>query len=135
MSMMTAPARFADIEPASPLAWVLEPLRDRRGRGLMLRAQGSYVIGSSSECALPLTVRGVQPEHCRIDVESGVAVVTALDPRTWINDGPARETKLRPGDRLTIGPVEFRIRPARPDEEPPPVQRTEPAAAPPVSVP
>ncbi len=69
---------------------------------------GRHVIGSSADCSHSLT-DGVQPRHCEIRIEAGHATLRALDFRTWLNNGPVRQAELRSGDRLIVGPLEFRV--------------------------
>jgi len=65
---------------------------------------------------LRLNVDSVAERHAKIVVVDQRAVMTAIDPSTWVNDGPIRETALRNGDRLSIGPITFRVRLATADE-------------------
>lgn len=76
---------------------------------------GRFVLGSAADCDLRLTAHGIQPHHCLILTGARKTILKGWDPRTWVNDAPARETELRSGDRLTIGPVSFLVRAAEPE--------------------
>ena len=89
---------------------ILEPARSLRGVEPLWLAAGRHVIGAGPKCTLRLTMSGVGETHCEIVVDERRAVVKALDPRTWLNHGPVKESQLRPGDRLVLGPIEFAIR-------------------------
>ena len=67
------------------------------------------MIGSSADCSHSLRTDGVQPRHCEIRLEAGHVTLRALDFRTWLNNGPVRQAELRSGDRLIVGPLEFRV--------------------------
>jgi Inner membrane component of T3SS, cytoplasmic domain len=75
-----------------------------------------FLVGASSECDICLQAEGVHDRHAVILVGDRRTVVKALDQRTWLNDGPLSESALRPGDRLSIGPLTFRVRRATADE-------------------
>jgi Chromosome segregation ATPases len=85
---------------------------------------GSATIGSSPDCDIYLPVPGVAPRHCVLIVGTQRTLLQALSPRTWINDGVATESHLKPGDRLIVGPVELHIsaiparEPVRPQAQP-----------------
>ena len=91
------------------LGLALEPVRNGIGIETMRFGPGRHVIGSSAECSHNLLTAGVQPRHCEIRLEAGHATLRALDFRTWLNNGPVRQAELRPGDRLIVGPLEFRV--------------------------
>ncbi|NOX54685.1 MAG: hypothetical protein GXP27_09650 [Planctomycetes bacterium] len=94
---------------------VLEPLQEDRLDPIVL-GPGKTTLGSSDSCTAVLKVPGVQPLHCSIFRGARRTVLKAWDPRTWVNDAPAQEELLRPGDRIAIGPLEFRVREATVDE-------------------
>ncbi len=56
-----------------------------------------------------LRANGIQPRHCEIRIDAGRATLRALDFRTWLNNGPVRQVEIHVGDRLTVGPLEFRV--------------------------
>ena len=86
------------------------------GFGTILLSRGKHLLGTSHDCSVQLRAGDVQPRHAMIVVGEHRTVVKALDPRTWVNDGPVSEMALRPGDRLSIGPLTFRVRAADADE-------------------
>ncbi len=95
---------------------VLEPTRRIANVQPILLEHGVWTIGSSDECAIRLTVPGIHARHAIISVERNQISLEALDSRTWHNDGPFRKVALQIEDRIAIGPVEFRVRAAKPDE-------------------
>ncbi len=99
---------------------VLEPVAQRLGLAPILLVPGDLTIGSSPECQIQLNVPGVQPQHCVIHSSRSRVSLRALDHRTWHNNLPSSEGWLRLGDRLAIGPVEFRVRRAEPWDVLPP---------------
>ena len=104
-------------DDALRLRLVLEPPHTVEMSPIPL-APGRICLGSGPDCDVTLNVRGVAERHCLIVAGPARTVVKALSPLTWINDGPARETPLRSGDRLAIGPLEFRVRGPFPSELP-----------------
>ena len=98
---------------ATPL--VLDPPR-HSGLGTILLSWGTHLLGTSHDCSVRVHVDDVEPQHAMIVVSEHRTVVKALDPRTWVNEGPVSEMALRPGDRLSIGPLTFRVRAADSDE-------------------
>ena len=87
----------------------LEPVRNVHGVEALVLGPGQNLIGSSSDCSHILRANGVQPRHCEIRIDAGRATLRALDFRTWLNNGPVRQVEIHVGDRLTVGPLEFRI--------------------------
>lgn len=63
------------------------------------------VIGRSAAADIQLDDRWVSRQHCKVDVKEGVVVVRDLESRhgTLVNDKPITESKLFPGDTLSIG--------------------------------
>jgi hypothetical protein len=99
----------------APLPLVLEPPRHVPLAPCLL-TPGQVRIGAGEGNQIRLGLDGIAPEHAVILVGSHRVVIRAWDPRTWLNDGPVREAPLRPGDRLSLGPISFRVRRATPDE-------------------
>ena len=87
----------------------LEPVRSGHGVETLWLGPGQHVIGSASECSHVLRANGIQPRHCEIRIDAGRATLRALDFRTWLNNGPVRQVEIHVGDRLTVGPLEFRV--------------------------
>ena len=94
---------------------VLDPPR-HCGLSSIALVPGRHLIGASAECGIRLQVEGVLDRHALILVGENRTVVKSMDPRTWVNDGPVTEMALRPGDRLSIGPLTFRVRSATREE-------------------
>jgi len=63
------------------------------------------VIGRSAASDIQLHDRWVSRRHCKVDIQEGVVVVRDLESRhgTLVNDRPIKESKLFPGDTLSIG--------------------------------
>lgn len=100
------------VPPAAPAAQtgrmlVLEPVVAAL-RPIVL-APGRYHVGSGEDCHIRVNVPGVAPRHCLIVVGPHRSVVKSLAPLTWLNDGVFREAALNPGDRLMVGPIEWRV--------------------------
>lgn len=77
------------------------------------------VIGSAEGCSMRLTKSNlVQPEHCVIEVVRRQTMLTEWTPETtWLNDRLVTEPReLIPGDRVSLGPFDFRIRLATAEE-------------------
>jgi len=94
---------------------VLEPPR-HCGLSAVALVPGRHLIGKSEDCAIRVDVDGVVDRHAIILVGENRTVVKSLDARTWVNDGPVAEMALRSGDRLSVGPLTFRIRSATGEE-------------------
>lgn len=76
-------------------------------------------IGSAESCAIRLTTSAlVQPEHCVVEVVGRQTLLTKWTPETtWLNDRLLSEPReLVAGDRIAVGPFDFRVRPASADE-------------------
>ncbi len=89
--------------------WILRPLRDQPGLSPQVLPEGELVIGSAASCDYPLPINGVSATHCRLIRGGDRLQAFSEDPRTWLNDGPFHKASLKSGDRLTIGPVTFRV--------------------------
>ena len=116
--MKTTFAKSANRSPshtkfATPL--VLDPPR-HCGLPQIQLGLGKHLIGVSPDCSVRVQAEGVAARHAMVMVSEHRTVVKALDPRTWVNEGPVSEMALRPGDRLSIGPLTFRVRAASADE-------------------
>lgn len=66
-------------------------------------------IGSDRRCTLRLRARGVLPMHCLIVRGCAGTYIRRWSPDTRLNGGGFDDAALRPGDRLSVGPVEFTI--------------------------
>ncbi len=77
------------------------------------------VIGSAEGCAVRLAKSAlVQSEHCVVEVIGRKTLLTDWAPgATWLNDRLVSEPReLVPGDRIAVGPFDFRVRPASAEE-------------------
>ena len=99
----------------SDLLFVLEPLR-HLGLPSSFLSVGSHSIGSSDLCAIRLIAEGVQPCHALFVVGQRTILLKAIDLKTWVNDDLVAEAVLRPGDRVTVGPITLIVRIASSDE-------------------
>lgn len=99
--------------PELPL--VLEAPRHLRLSPLVL-LPGEYFLGADQDCDLTLPVAGISARHAALRVEGIKASARSLDSHTWLNDDPLKERALRPGDRLALGPITFRVRRATEEE-------------------
>lgn len=102
-------------EPASaPLTGcdpvLLEPCQDSLELKTLVLSAGRHQLGSDSHCDVHLPIPGIAPRHCLIVVGPRRCIIKALCPLTWLNDSVVRESALHDGDRLVIGPVEWRVR-------------------------
>jgi hypothetical protein len=78
--------------------------------GKIVRLAGAKcTIGSADGCTLRLRAAGVRPMHCLILRGSGGTIVRSWAPNTRVNGRAFRDARLVPGDRLSIGPVEFAV--------------------------
>ncbi|MDX1970541.1 MAG: FHA domain-containing protein [Planctomycetaceae bacterium] len=94
---------------------VLEPGRHAHWSRYLL-TPGEHLIGSAPECSLVVDVPGLAGQHAEFRVGPEGLRLRAIDARTWVNDGPVREALLRAGDRVTIGPCSWTLRPATADD-------------------
>ena len=99
---------------------VLQPMQGHLDLEPMLLAPGlRCVIGSAESCAVRLTTSAlVQSQHCVVEIVGRQTLLTEWVPQTtWLNDRLVLEpTELVPGDRISIGPFDFRVRTASADE-------------------
>ena len=99
---------------------VLQPMQGHLDLEPMLLAPGlRCVIGSAESCAVRLTKSAlVQPEHCVVEIVGRQTLLTEwVSETTWLNDRLVLEpTELVPGDRISVGPFDFRVRTASADE-------------------
>ncbi len=102
--------------PGSRTLLVLEPLYDTLNLGPILLDQPRCVLGSDPDCDVQMAIPGIRGQHCVIVTGPRRVIIKAIDLHTWLNDGPVREGVLRAGDRLAVGPLEFRVRLANADE-------------------
>jgi hypothetical protein len=112
----STPEEGADPGPDSdPQILVLDPTGESGSKSILLD-QPKQLIGWDVECSIQLPDSGVHARHAVILRGQRQVVVKAWDPRTWLNGHAVTESPLSPGDLLKVGPVEFRVRTATPDE-------------------
>ncbi len=107
-------------------ALVLEPLqRQLAEHARILRPGMRLTIGSAPEADLRLNLQAVEPIHCVIVTDVRGVYLQQWNDRTWWNDkpldlaprSPHRDLpELNSGDRLAIGPIEFRLRRPEPED-------------------
>jgi predicted component of type VI protein secretion system len=81
----------------------------KRNRVLQLHSPEAY-IGRSNGCAIRIPSAEVSRKHCRLRLEDGLVMVEDLASAngTFLNGEPVTEAqRVRPGDRLEVGPVAF----------------------------
>lgn len=71
---------------------------------------GRWTVGSAATCSYRIAAEGVRPRHALLLCGQQATVLKAWDSHTWHNDQPVLgEVRLQPGDRVTIGSVEFSL--------------------------
>ncbi len=78
--------------------------------GQIVRLQSAKCsIGSGARCTLRLDARGVRPVHCVLLRGSQRTIARRWAPDTRLNGNAFGDAELRPGDRLSIGPIELDV--------------------------
>lgn len=72
-------------------------------------ASGKCTIGSGPRCTLRLRARGVRPLHCLIVSGNRATMIRRWAPDTLLNGRTFTDAELVPGDRLSVGPIEFSV--------------------------
>lgn len=80
----------------------------RQGQIIPFRA-AKCTVGAGHACTHRIVARGVEPLHCLIVRGTAATVVRSLSPHTRLNGQRFGDAVLRPGDRLSIGPVDFQV--------------------------
>jgi len=80
----------------------------RHGQIVRLRSP-KCTIGSGPRCTLRLRAVGVQPVHCLVLRGAAGTVIRRLAADTRLNGRAFGDTRLVPGDRLSVGPIEFEV--------------------------
>lgn len=93
----------------------------RHGQTVELRS-AKCTIGSGPRSTLRLRSRGVEPLHCLILQGASGTVIRRYGADARLNGQAFTDALLAPGDRLSIGPVEFEVLDARALAEEPPRQ-------------
>jgi pSer/pThr/pTyr-binding forkhead associated (FHA) protein len=70
------------------------------------------VIGRLSGCDVQVALPSIAERHCEINVTDEALTLTDLgsDLGTLHNGHRIERTTLRPGDRVSVGPIEFTVR-------------------------
>jgi hypothetical protein len=104
-SQMTPPSLLG----SQPGPLVLR-LRGTTRNGQIIRLNSpKCTLGSGPRCTLRLCARGVQPLHCVVFRGSRATVVRRWSMDTRLNGGWFTDAELRPGDRLSLGPIELEV--------------------------
>lgn len=111
---MMSTRRPSSLTFTAPL--VLDPPR-HSGLSSIALVPGRHLIGAGEECGIRLPLDGIVDRHALILVGENRTIVKSMDSHTWVNDSPVSDMALRPGDRLSIGPLTFRVRSATKEEE------------------
>jgi hypothetical protein len=86
------------------------------GRVLHIRSP-KCTIGADRSCTLRLRGLGIRPFHCLILRGTEGMFVRRLSADTCLNGQAFDVARLRPADRLAVGPVELEVLPAIPSPE------------------
>ncbi len=78
------------------------------GRILRIRSP-KCVVGSHPSCTLRLCAAGVRPFHCLILRGREGMFIRRWSPDTCLNGAGFGDARLKPGDRLDIGPIELEV--------------------------
>ncbi len=81
---------------------------EHRGRVVRIRSP-KCVVGSHPSCTLRLRGAGVRPFHCLILRGEAGTFIRRLSAETCLNGAGFADTRLIPGDRLAIGPIELEV--------------------------
>jgi pSer/pThr/pTyr-binding forkhead associated (FHA) protein len=106
---------------------VLVMFKDDERRDFPL-SDDKTVVGRRQDCQLRIPTKDVSRQHCVLLVENDTLIAKDLGSSngTFINGKRIAESKLKPGDRLRVGPVTFIVqvdgKPAtiKPDDAVPP---------------
>src|SRR3972149_6152632 len=94
----------------TPLGDLVFRIRGTSRHGQMVRLKSAKcTIGSSPNCTLRLHGKGINPVHCLILRGPNGAVIRRWSPNTLLNGQTFTNALILPGDRLSIGTLEFEI--------------------------
>jgi len=92
---------------------VLVMFKDDERREFPLSSKRT-ILGRRPDCDLRIPTRDVSRRHCEIGPGEKRSELVVRDlgssNGTYVNDKRIAETTLKPGDRLTVGPVTFVVR-------------------------
>jgi len=86
---------------------------------LLLKKDGSFktiplpssvtVMGRRRDCDLRIPLEAVSRRHCRLFTEKDILKIRDLNSRngTIVNGQTVEESLVKPGDKLTVGPLTF----------------------------
>ncbi len=83
----------------------------RKTREIVLR-DGETIIGRQTGCGLRIPSATVSRRHCRLGIHGSLVTIEDLGSANgcFLNGTRVRSVEfVRPGDRLEIGPVTFRV--------------------------
>lgn len=120
---MTQPSDPQAIKPSPTTPATLAALRLRfRGgqhHGKVVRVNSSKcTIGSAENATLRLSCPGVHGIHCLVLRGETGTVVRRMSADTLVNGEVFEDTRLQPGDLLSIGPIEFEVLDETTDSKP-----------------
>ncbi len=81
---------------------------EHNGRILRMRSP-KCLIGSHPSCTLRLRAAGVRPFHCLILRGTEGMFIRRWSAGTCLNGAGFTDSRLKPGDRLDIGPIELEV--------------------------
>ena len=72
---------------------------------------GRFLIGRKPDCDLCVPHATVSRQHCEIVVEGQAVILRDLGSSngTFLNDVRVQESRLEPGDRVTVGPAALTV--------------------------
>jgi len=86
---------------------VLVMFKDGERREFPLSEQRT-IVGRRQDCGLRIATKDVSRQHCEFEVGGSVALRDLGSTNgTYVNGKRIAETKLKAGDRVSIGPVVF----------------------------
>src|ERR1700677_2094357 len=84
-----------------------------KNAGQEVRVPGKkFLIGRGDDCHLRSASDMVSRHHCELTVDDSYAAVRDLGSKngTFVNDEQITgEVKLKPGDKLKVGPLQFEV--------------------------
>lgn len=75
-------------------------------------SDGEFLIGRGDGCHLRPKTDAISRKHCRVFVGENEVLVSDLQSRngTYVNGQKiAAETKVKPGDKISVGPLQFEL--------------------------
>jgi predicted component of type VI protein secretion system len=74
-------------------------------------ARPIMIVGRKHSCDLRIPISSVSREHCQVEIKDGGLFIRDLGSSngTYKNEERVQESRLAPGDRITVGPVHFTV--------------------------